>query len=66
HLRPYPRSPLRLDTAPAPNLPKRDRFISAGFIWANVISTTKGTGTFVVVFALVDGWDMPYNLPSSS
>lgn len=38
----------------------------AGFIWANVISTTKGPGTFVVVFALVDVWGMPYNLPSSS
>ena len=38
----------------------------AGFIWANAISTTKGPGTFVVVFALVDVWDMPYNLPSSS
>lgn len=24
----------------------------AGFIWANVISTTKGPGTFVMVFAL--------------
>jgi hypothetical protein len=46
-------------------MPKRDRFISAGFIWANVISTTKGPGAFVVVFALVDVWDMPYNLPSS-
>lgn len=32
----------------------------------NVISATKGTGTFVAVFALVDVWDMPYNLPNSS
>jgi hypothetical protein len=47
-------------------MPKRDRFILAGFIWANVISTTKGPGTFVVVFALDDVRDMPYNLPSSS
>jgi hypothetical protein len=31
----------------------------AGFIWANVISATKGPDTFVVVFALVDAWDMP-------
>ncbi len=54
------------DHGPLENLPKKDRFILAGFIWANVISTTKGPGSFVVVFALVGVWDMPYNLPSSS
>ncbi len=48
------------------NMPKRDRLISAGFIWANVISTTTGPGSFVVVFALLDVWDMSYNLPRSS
>ena len=32
-------------------MPKRDRFILAGFIWENVTSTTMGTGTFVVVLA---------------
>ena len=35
-----------------PNLPKRDRFVLAGFIWGNAVAsatTTKGTDTFVVV-----------------
>lgn len=47
-------------------MPKGDRILLAGFIWANVITTTKGPGSFVVVFALVDVWDMPYNLTRSS
>ncbi len=45
----YPLSSSKRPKILARDLPKRDRFILAGFIWANAKTTTKGTGTFVVV-----------------
>lgn len=45
----YPLSSSKRPKILARDLPKRDRFILAGFIWANAKTTTKGSGTFVVV-----------------